>query len=350
MPHQDDRHLTVSFTSYPARIRFVPATLSTLLNQSRPADRIVLYLSEDHFPRKEADLPAELQSAQKENKLRIRWVSGDLKPHKKYIYAFREFPDDIIVTVDDDILYAPELLQQLWQAHLRYPDAVVAGRTHLITLDKDSRPNPYGRWIHCTQGFEAGPSMQLMAVGIAGVLYDPMLFPPELYDEESIKALCLEADDLWLKAFEVAAGIPVVRASNPELVRTIAESQDTALYLLNQNRNRNDTYFANIRSHIEKIYGKDIITERLSDPAWPRLEDEPSLFEFLNRDTRKILTAANSAYCREKKAAESLLKAEETIESLNSEITALRNSRSYRLGNRLMNPLSHLRAFFHRHR
>lgn len=343
---QDNRRLTVSFTSYPARIRFVPAMLSTLLRQTRPANRIVLYLSEDQFPGKEAELTEELRNAQKENRLQIRWVSGDLKPHKKYIYAFREFPDDIVVTVDDDILYAPELLEQLWQAHLEHPGAVVAGRTHLITLDKNGHPNPYAQWIHCTQGFDAGPSMQLIAIGIAGVLYDPKLFPQELYDEEQIQSLCLEADDLWLKAMELAAGIPVVRATNPELIRTIADSQETALYLQNLNENRNDVFLSNVIAHIEKAFGKDLVTERLNDPAWPRLEDEPSLFEYLNTDKRRILTAANIAYGRLERAREEIKKGKKRAEDLENTILALRESSSYRLGNKLIAPISRVKKLF----
>ena len=335
---QDTRKLTVSFTSYPARIRFVPAVLSSLLKQSRPADRIVLYLSEDQFPRKEADLPDALPEAEKEKRLLIRWVSGDLKPHKKYYYAFREYPDDIIVTVDDDVHYATDLLEHLWETHLRYPGAVVAGRTHLITLDRDGQPNSYARWIHCVQGFEAGPSMQLFAVGIAGVLYDPKLFPPELYSEKDIRALCLEADDLWLKAMELTAGIPVVRASNPELIRTVADSQETALHLQNLHRNRNDAFFSAVRSHFTEYYGKDVIVERLNDPAWPRLEDE-DLYIFLNNDRRRILTAANVTYGR-------LERSKEKTEDLENSIQALRGSLSYRLGNRLVSPLHRLRNIF----
>ena len=343
---QDHRRLTVSFTSYPARIRFVPTMLSTLLRQTCPADRIVLYLSEDQFPGKETELPEELQNAQKENRLQIRWVSGDLKPHKKYIYAFRDFPEDIVVTVDDDILYAPELLDQLWQAHLEHPGAVVAGRTHLITLDKNGHPNPYAQWIHCTQGFDAGPSMQLIAIGIAGVLYDPKLFPPELFDEESIHSLCLEADDLWLKAMELVAGVPVIRASNPELIRTIADSQETALYLQNLNENRNDVFLTNVISYIKEVYGKDLVTERLNDPAWHRLEDEPSLFEFLNTDRRRILTAANICYGRLERAKEEIKKSKKRAEDLEDTIQALRESSSYRLGNKLIAPISKIKGLF----
>lgn len=342
------RKLVVSFTSYPERIRFVPDVLSCLLAQSRPADRIVLYLSEDQFSRREQDLPDALRNAETQGRLLIRWVSGDLKPHKKYFYAFQEYPEDVVVTVDDDVLYAPDLLENLWQAHLEYPGAVVAGRTHLITLDQDGGPGPYSQWIHCTSGFEAGPSMQLFAVGLGGILYEPGWFPPELFSEDSIRSLCLEADDLWLKAMELAAGVPVVRMSGPELIRLVPGSQDNALYLSNQNRNRNDLYLSGIRKWISERYGKDVFREQLNSPAWPRLADYGSLYEYLNHDKRRILIGVNSAYdtvnaaCRRK--TEQLALSEKRAADLENIIQELRNSLSYRLGNRIVTPFSRIRS------
>lgn len=348
MDQDGTRKLVVSFTSYPERIRFVPDVLSCLLAQSRPADRIVLYLSEDQFPLREQNLPDALRSAEVQDQLLIRWVSGDLKPHKKYFYAFQEYPDDVVVTVDDDVLYAPELLENLWQAHLQYPGAVVAGRTHLITLDQGGGPAPYSQWIHCTSGFEAGPSMQLFAVGLGGVLYEPGWFPPELLLEDSIRSLCLEADDLWLKAMELAAGIPVVRVSGPELIRLVPGSQENALYLSNQNRNRNDLFLSGIREWLAEQYGKDIFREQLNNPAWPRLADFSSLYDYLNQDKRRMLIGVNAAYdavnAAYRRKVDQLALSEKRASDLENIIQELRNSLSYRLGNRIITPFSRLRS------
>ena len=239
MSDPEARRLIVSLTSFPARIAFVPQVIDCLLAQTRPADEIVLYLSEDQFPARDTELPEVLREAASAGHLRIRWVSGNLKPHKKYIYAFREYSKDIVVTVDDDVLYDRKLLEHLWKTHLQYPDAVVAGRTHLITRDSRGRPRPYASWLRRVMGFEEGPSMQLFAVGIGGVLYDPEWFPEELYDERVIIDTCLLADDLWLKTMEAAAGIPVVRHSGGELIQVIPGSQETALYSANLKQNRN---------------------------------------------------------------------------------------------------------------
>ena len=339
---EDSNHqkLIVSLTSFPARILFVPKVIDRLLSQTRPPDEIVLYLSMDQFPNREPDLPEALRSLVSEGKLLLRWVEGDLKPHKKYIYAFREFPKEIIVTVDDDAQYSATLLEDLWQTHLKYPEAVVAGRTHLITLDPSGQPLPYASWLRRTSGFDEGPSMQLFAVGIGGVLYDPRWFPPELYDERVIRDTCLLADDLWLKIMEMAAGIPVVRSSGTELLRMIPGSQETALCSANLRENRNDEIFASIRRWADVYYGRDIVRESLAGGSWPRVVGEQSLIDYANSDRQHLLVSAGSEMM---KLERELASAEKQAVRLQAEYDLVLNSLSYKLGRALLSPLNRLR-------
>ena len=339
MSDPEARRLIVSLTSFPARIAFVPQVIDCLLAQTRPADEIVLYLSEDQFPARDTELPEALREAASAGHLRIRWVSGDLKPHKKYIYAFREYSRDIVVTVDDDVLYDKKLLEHLWTTHLKYPDAVVAGRTHLITRDSQGQPRPYASWLRRVMGFEDGPSMQLFAVGIGGVLYDPEWFPEELYNERVIVDTCLLADDLWLKTMEVAAGIPVVRHSGGELIQVIPGSQETALFSANLKQNRNDEILDAIRHWTETYYGRDILTEQLDSDRWPRVTDMESLLDFVNQDKQRTLLSANSSLAKLRKILD---KKDNKIQKLENDIRLIRDSSSYKLGNALLSPLNHL--------
>jgi glycosyltransferase involved in cell wall biosynthesis len=52
--------ITISLTSYPARINIVHKAILTLLNQSKKAAKIILWLASEEFPNKELDLPKEL--------------------------------------------------------------------------------------------------------------------------------------------------------------------------------------------------------------------------------------------------------------------------------------------------
>ena len=346
-----DQKLILSLTSYPARIQFVPSVLESLLSQSRPADLIVLYLSADQFPQRDGDLPDALLQAKANQQLEIRWVNGDLKPHKKYFYAFREYPDDIIVTVDDDVFYEPVLLERLWETHLQFPDAVVAGQTHLITLDRSGQPNPYKYWLRRTFGFENGPSMQLFAVGIGGVLYHPRWFPEELYNEEVIRKTCLTADDLWLKTMELAAGIPVVFSPASTFLRIVPGSQKTSLYQYNLDQDRNDESLAAIRDWADSFYGKDFFSSRLAGGQWPAVRDESSLYTYLNDERKRILDASHATSMKlriaEKDKARQLGEISDLrreIDRLHQELDTIRNSSSFKLGSTLSKPLNKLRG------
>ena len=345
MPDASSRRLIVSLTSFPARIACVPQVLERLFAQTRPADRIVLYLSADQFPGREADLPEELRQAAAADRFLLRWVDGDLKPHKKYFYAFREYPEDIVVTVDDDALYDPALLDILWQTHLKYPDAVVAGRTHLITTDASGQPRPYGSWLRRVTGFEEGPSMQLFAVGIGGVLYDPKWFPQELYDEQVIRDTCLLADDLWLKTMEMAAGIPVVSVSGTELLRTIPGSQETALCSANVGENRNDEIFSAIRRWANAYYGRDLVAEQLENDRWPRVRGEKELLDYMNSDKQRLMNAANASIAKIQHQLQGRLdRSQKKVEKLEKDIALIRSSSSYKLGHALLSPLNRIRG------
>ena len=37
--------------------------------------------------------------------LEIIFVSDELACHNKYYYAFQQYSDDVIITVDDDVIY-----------------------------------------------------------------------------------------------------------------------------------------------------------------------------------------------------------------------------------------------------
>ena len=105
----------------------------------------------------------------------------------------------MIITVDDDIIYQPDLIESLvrsWQAR---PGAVSAGRVNLMRFGGAHELVPYEDWIFGLDFPPDTPCMQLLAVGCGGVLYPPGLLDRDAHPPEEMKAHCLNADDLWLK-------------------------------------------------------------------------------------------------------------------------------------------------------
>ena len=120
MSNTQNRRLVVSLTSSPARLGTLDQTLATIYNQTLQADEVVLWLAREQFPELEGNIPEALLRLVEENKLTVRWCD-DLKPHKKYFYALQEYREDLIVTIDDDLLYPEHMLENLYRSWLRHP-------------------------------------------------------------------------------------------------------------------------------------------------------------------------------------------------------------------------------------
>ena len=242
---RDRQRVIVSLTSYPQRIDYVADVVRSLFAQLQLPDLTVLYLSEDQFPDGVKSLPPSLTSCLGRD-FQIRWVGGDMRSHKKYLYAVRDFPEDLVITVDDDIVCRNTLVGDLLSAHTRHPHAVAAIRTHLMEFDFNGVLLPYSSWQ-----MEVGnarpelcdrPSMRLFGTSGAGI------------DTRAIGETCPNADDVWLKAMSTIAGYPTVSVAGWQGVDCIEGSQETSLWATNQ-RGGNDDAIRKVRAYCEKDLG-----------------------------------------------------------------------------------------------
>lgn len=210
-----DVKVTVSVTSYTPRLEKLVICLKSILNQTVKPDRIVVYLGLDV---NHGDIPDSLFLLQKYG-VTIKEGYENIKPHKKYFYAMQEFPNDLIITVDDDGIYDKNLIKSLLQSYKKYPTAISACRVHKIVFNENGIA-PYNEW-KWDDNQVSKPRFDLMATGVGGVLYPPHILPEKTFDISYIKEHCLNADDIWLKMMEIMADIPVVWAQT-EYVHPIA--------------------------------------------------------------------------------------------------------------------------------
>lgn len=241
-----DRKLIVSLTSYPARFESVQYAIRSILTQTVRPDRIILYLDDTVKPEQ---IPAELEALERVG-LEIAFRPLTLKPHKKYYYAMKENPDALIVTVDDDQIYPPDLLEKLCEGHEQFPQCVIAARAHEITFCADGKIKSYNTWkMHSKK--VGKPSMLLCATGVGGVLYPPHCMHGELLRCDLISTLSPSADDLWLKVMQVLQGTKVVVCDKTLWGRTfeVTDSQETALNYENVGNNQNDIQMENLIRH-----------------------------------------------------------------------------------------------------
>lgn len=220
--------IIVSLTSYPGRIRTISQVLDSIIKQTVLPDKIILYLSSQEFKGFNA-MPDLKRYA--EYGFEIHWCEENLKSHKKWFYVFQEYPDEVIITVDDDFVYQDTMVETLLKYHERFPRCVIARNAKLITCDEKGAVAPYERWCHWGGAYIGVPRMDLIAIGNAGILY-PQGFcsNAELYCKEKFMEMCPYADDIWLKIMEVYSGIPVVLAGRYWDDIVLIEHQKSCLY------------------------------------------------------------------------------------------------------------------------
>ena len=229
----------VSLTSFPRRINQVHLCIQSILRQKRPADKVILWLASSQFPN-DSCLPKELIKLIRYG-LEIKYCK-DIRSYKKIFYTAQEYADKIIVTADDDTLYPENWLSSLLNEHEQYPDCVICHRAHLIQYINGGFA-PYSEWKGLSVGVK-GPDINLIPIGVGGVLYPRNYFEDVVFDEKLITSICPTADDLWLKVIGFKKKIKVVKvAEDSKEWFTIRNSQEERLTDYNVGQNKNDDEF-----------------------------------------------------------------------------------------------------------
>lgn len=245
--------IIVSFTSYPPRINGVHQVVESLQRQTVQADEIVLYLSMDEFPDMDVALPEELKGMIGQKGFRVVWVRGNLKSHKKYYYALQEYKDAVVITVDDDKIYARTMIEDLIKSYKRFPDAVSA-RVVRLMLKEAEKLEPYCRWENgkYIEEYADMPRRDLCAIGIGGICYPTTLVDEGWFREELITGVAEKCDDLWLNYNEIINNVPVVYAKPSQKDITIENSQIYSLAANNLYGDGNDRCIERLSSLLKK--------------------------------------------------------------------------------------------------
>ena len=79
---------------------------------------MILNLAVEEFPKKESELPLKILSLLKKYKnFQIFWVKEDIKNFKKFMPTINRFKNDLIITLDDDILYPNNLFENMLKCY-----------------------------------------------------------------------------------------------------------------------------------------------------------------------------------------------------------------------------------------
>ena len=219
----------VSFTSFPARIGNVWQVVECMMNQTLLPKKILLWLSKEQFYNWER-IPKKLREMENDI-FQIRLVDGDIRSHKKYYYAAKEYPDDLIFLIDDDIYYPTNIIEKSYKALCNHPNSIVCNYGYSITFDKQGRHKSYSKWIPVYKGAE-GQNLFFGSGG--GTLFKPSMLHHDIINVEKAVELTPFADDIWLNTMAKLADMSLyilpsglildIRTDSPSL-RTINNGQ-----------------------------------------------------------------------------------------------------------------------------
>lgn len=235
----------VSLTSYPARINRLWLVIESIFRQTRKPDKIILYLSRIQFP-DENLLPKSLLR-QKGRGLEIRFVDNNYNSHKKYIYTLTDFADDFLLTIDDDIFYRSNMIEQLYKTSLLFPFAVIAQYCTQIKWKDDKELIQYSLWPKIEEEKDAGFDVFFGSGG--GAIFPPHSLHPDVVNSKLFNDLCPTADDIWLNAMCRLNNTKVKYIQGTSSFLPVLNFNDTALSLINNDMNQNDIQIQRTRDY-----------------------------------------------------------------------------------------------------
>ena len=200
--------VVISMTSFPAAIPYAVQAIQSILKGSVLPDKLILYLTFSQFA--ESKIPESLSSLMEKSSIfEIRNYDRDIRSYRKLIPALIDFPDAVIVTVDDDVAYHKHMLRDLLNLHSQIPDAVLAHRVKRIKLGKPYRSWRKYRWYDFLFKRIHNSFLNLQT-GVGGVLYPPHSLKSDMLDVDLFSKIAPSTDDIWFWAAGVANDFSVI--------------------------------------------------------------------------------------------------------------------------------------------
>lgn len=231
--------IIVSLTSFPARINEVHLVIRCLLRQSIIPSKIILWLSKDQFIGEH--LPDNLMSLIGDV-FEIRFVDGDIRSHKKYYYALKEFPSSRIFLVDDDIYYPSNMLELIDNESKLYPNHIIC-RYGSMAGYTNGKLDSYNKWWF--EEYDAIESYDFFFGSGGGTLISQRLLYKDVLNIDLAQKLTPIADDIWLNAMVNLQGTPK-RKVKCGLLLPNEHQQGIRLTAENVGNNQNDIQLKNI--------------------------------------------------------------------------------------------------------
>ena len=244
-------NVTVSLTSHGKRVaEFAPFAIYSIFQQNVLPNRIVLNINQEKW--NDDNLPELIKKLQIAG-LEVN-LCEDVGPHTKLLPALQKYPDDVIITVDDDVYYYNDTIEDLIFDYRKRSKHCVICKSALVVSAENGKFLPYSQW---PMAIKNTPAEKIISpLGFCGVLYAPHIFSGEIFNKSVYQSLCRSADDIWFSIMEIREQIPIYLSSVPNhdviyvdhYNEYVAQGSD-ALYFSNAVEGRNNTQLQALVEH-----------------------------------------------------------------------------------------------------
>lgn len=256
-----EKKVIVSLTSYGRRVdKIVKYTIISILRQTYKPDLIILWL--DSWQWNDNNIPICLRELTKYG-LTIRYSDMKLKSYKKLVHAISEYPNDIIITVDDDMFYRYDTIERLVNAYEDNPNRIYTNLAHQILFNGENLL-PYNQWKHDQKNIKGGCTFML---GVGACLYTSHLLHEDLTNYLLYTKLAPNADDVWFFFMALLKNTPRVALNYTgntlyplDLIYQYRHS-NSSLNAMNCGLSQNDAQIRNVMDYYH-ITSSDIINSK----------------------------------------------------------------------------------------
>lgn len=204
----DENDIIVSLTSHKRRvIDSAPYAIYSMFTQTVLPNKIVLFINREDWS---LDTLPPIIKRLMQSGLEVEFCE-DVRSHTKLIPALQKFPENPIITIDDDIYYNDKTIEELLTAYNKSDKKTVICHQGCYPQKRNGHFLPYSDWE--TSKYKGRDktktSLSVSAYGVSGVIYPPHIFPNEVFDKDVFLKIAPHTDDIWFWIMEYKNGIKV---------------------------------------------------------------------------------------------------------------------------------------------
>ena len=198
-------------TTIPSRKERLEENISSILNQTAFFDTLVINI-DDNLSNEDYEWYYDF--AKTSDKIMINRANAMWRSCNKLLPTLLLFPDDVIITVDDDVYYPADCFKYLLEQHSKTPNYIVSHEVNPIIIENN--------FITYLNGFD----VKVNQYQWGKYLSNCCLFPPHVFDNTDLMdynkmMTCTNGthDELW---FWVNSTLNNVKCVGLNYIRTFA--------------------------------------------------------------------------------------------------------------------------------